>query len=1728
MPHIPGHEYSPQRRLSYGRTPQPVTPPVQPVEQDRGFLSNIWDEYLQPGLETAVQLPGVKQTLQGLEAAQQRVVVPAVSRLLEPVPIKFEERPDAPEVSWYDIPGQFGRGDISFNFDQYVTPEGKFSPAALADMTLFNTLPLEVIGENINKDLDLFKPETRRSKNVDDEVKRVEQITKRPVTQVERRKIEEDLYKLPPYTRGIAEELPWVFLPQARVARAGLQATRTGQGLTTAGRLGATAPVARGALRGAELALKPVELIESGMARIIESPFRVTGAVVGRVINRNQIDNISRRGLIYADEVLQDKSYKLPSGETVPPSQKIFEINKEFEYKTGIPNRFNLEQRVDDTGVENFYATFNENAVIPDRVRIRTEEELANIPKEQFRSETLFDERQARLERGMDLDKPVRQDELMDFNFRRPEDMSIESRNRLLAQSPIGNTVDAIGRGLKSNKVLQAIGRQGKKADDFITERINKRFPNVPDWYVKFKNKANDSTSELRALIDGLIERGVNPVPLLRLSKEALINFPSRLTGSTSYAVNRASKRIQNLYTESIDPAIDQGVNALDISNFIRARFQQEILEKFPNRKPPKFEGVDEIITRDVIDDMVNLQSSRYKNYSKTQKDLLVKAADDVTEMYAETRRKLYDKGIISKETYEYFINNYKFYNPITYVEHADQLGSTIVPGKGRNIVDDGIRALDEDFKGKYTQTDPIGETLFQNIIRQEIRLINNENTRVFTRIFEKERGFKDVTDEFLTKKGNYKGKGENKKSYKDLYDDDLKTGYFSFYEDGERFIFGGRDSVKGKPEPIPRDVWEVLNGRAGLNLQSPNEIAQKIAMSNGWFRSMYTTYNPLFWTRNMVIDGLTVWLKTGTMPHKVGMELLRDLSSVATRGEQKFTNLIADLGGWQGDGYVGQAKLQASINKSLQNADQIGSGRVIKSQKDLSNELRNSTLDTAKNVFKKVGGAVESAPRQAVARKAFAKKIIEEFPQIKTDGDKELQRLLNLSKDEYVEEVFSNYKPGGGEGIGKGLVDTDTAIRTAANSLEATLNFSRGGATIKKWNDYILFLNAAMEGAKLPFRALGIDVSPVVRPVKNPVAGGPVYEFGSVKDQIRQALNNLTPGVKATTGATGRIMDNVSGGPFSVAMRLGAIIGTYWAVMEGWNKFEKFNGAPLYYDIPEYIRYNSLIFMLPSPRDEAGDYIIDPKTNRPEIRYLVIPHKLREWNSIFQAVTFFSEESDELDSYQDKSRWMTEVLKSTSPISDIPAPEIFNVGIEQLTGYDQWRNAPIVSEDFQEAPLKEQYSKHTTKTMREMAGIFDTLPTPEPIAKVIASPDRLEHLYESIFGGVGTNVVNMSDYTLSLFDDLRNAEPRPMEEQVEEFRNMNTTERREFMVTLDDKELEEFERELREPETTIPFWDKLLQSFFPQRTGGLERTQQARVDDTFENISVKESRIVSKTLAKTHQQFTQKQKENDDKLRAWMKGKTGEGVLSPSEWREERSSKFDKYEAAVLALGQKYKFSIQAQDEETKQQYYDALHTLAGQDTRTGVELLLSGYYNIKLNETPDSADWDVYNQARDEYLEGIRLKSEANNDNLYNDLIRRIEAGSTELEKYYKKGSDLLSEYWSIGNSLDDLYGRGYSNTNPELNNKWQQYLNADTGTKSQLRRSDQQINTLVQRRSALRKLYVQNSSPDIDGTLAFWYGDFYKPITAVGKQIYTRYYGGQQLFTNVQGIGTTFIPR
>ena len=100
------------------------------------------------------------------------------------------------------------------------------------------------------------------------------------------------------------------------------------------------------------------------------------------------------------------------------------------------------------------------------------------------------------------------------------------------------------------------------------------------------------------------------------------------------------------------------------------------------------------------------------------------------------------------------------------------------------------------------------------------------------------------------------------------------------------------------------------------------------------------------------------------------------------------------------------------------------------------------------------------------------------------------------------------------------------------------------------------------------------------------------------------------------------------------------------------------------------------------------------------------------------------------------------------------------------------------------------------------------------------------------------------------------------------------------------------------------------------------------------------------------------------------------------------------------------------------------------------------------------------------------------------------------------------------------------GYSARYPQIAQQWNDYLNADTGTKAQLRRSNPQMNSLVKRRSDLRKLYVQRSSPVVDETLAFWYGDFYSPVTPGGREVINRIYGRAPSTTAISNVG--FIPR
>ena len=282
------------------------------------------------------------------------------------------------------------------------------------------------------------------------------------------------------------------------------------------------------------------------------------------------------------------------------------------------------------------------------------------------------------------------------------------------------------------------------------------------------------------------------------------------------------------------------------------------------------------------------------------------------------------------------------------------------------------------------------------------------------------------------------------------------------------------------------------------------------------------------------------------------------------------------------------------------------------------------------------------------------------------------------------------------------------------------------------------------------------------------------------------------------------------------------------------------------------------------------------------------------------------------------------------------------------------------------------------------------------------------------------------------------------------------------------------------------------------------------------------------KAMSKVRRNLLNEQQQNDDYLTNWRDKKISGGKLSPKEWRDAKSDKWQKYEGATLAVSEIYKRAIQGADDETRDSYYDTLYNAAGMmpDVRMGVDFLLAGYYAIEPTETdPTNVNWDEFFEARAEYVENIRTSSEAAGDDLHAQFTRSLQANDTPTEIAYDESRRMLAPYWNAGKNPDELYPNmqpPLSQAMPQVAQQWTQYLAADRGTQRQMYDSIPLIETLVKRRSQLRdSILIQDgmNGGGLDEALVFWYGDFHEGVTSRGKAFHNKLYGSN-------GIG--FTPR
>ena len=1918
----------------------------------------IWDKYIAPAglkaLETGVNLPVVKQGLEGIEAIHRRGVVPVVSRALEPLPFEWQETGPQEDKAWWDAVGRFQQGRVAPNFDQYITPEGSFSPSGVFEQVQ-NINPFTniaaMIGENVNVPME-FEADTMRKQNIDIESQKREAQLGRPLSVRERREVGEDLYKLPPYTRGIAEELPYFAIPPARVMRTGLQTLRTGPRLssfsTATGAARPLAQPARGVVRGAEIALKPLEVMEEAIARAVVAPFRFAATGIATAINRNQVNGLIERIAIDSNQIRV-----MSEGIEDVPTQKIVDgANERFKRYTDIddevfilqdgvivrnpdvviPPRINIRTKavVDDferldaiQAVEQEIPRTAEEAVMgrrpsppetpaarvpeavpeavtPDLVLYRGtkagvgqveqgltdtgvlpfgEGVLHTTPSEQlaksFGEDVAKYNVNVRPHQIWDMDAPVSSyrdyfgstrlvqllaaetqsvsrnldyytDEVLDEMFdslgelyerhvqdefgsyadtndilRRNGIKLIKSTDPMeevgiLDTSILDEVVEAVPeavtpavapeptqlsddlllrsvvsdiegtpRPLTDEQLVRGLTREidfperptaqevvpeevtptvtpsvapeptfgiyppesiqqyqqrrqrgggaghteieeiaasglWKKfgrgipvgdVPDKIARAIKDRNPMSADTYVKLMFSYWDSSYGLRILQDNWV-RARHPGGLFRPgSKEDVVGALILAAGAPS----RGAYKYTNFIRNDIIPILEMGVKQADIERYLHLKHWPSIQQgaRLQNKKLP--DVIDPVTgERTSSAEILTWDADLRKRYSKEQYDAIVEGATKVRDEYANMRTRLLDEGIISQRLHDELASAYPWYNPIEYIEFRlenktmrgnKEISST----RNQQVTSQGIYEF-SDNPEVMGALPPLGETMLRKLIQTELRISRNRVTKQVVRMVnEQTQGLKQVSgpgvrasDDKFERIIKKKGQPDEKRLLPVPYNESIDSGYFSYFENGERYVFGGVDG-----EEIPKWLWDSVNGRAGMAIRGQGEVNTILAASNRYFRGVYTTYNPLFFVRNAVIDMYTALIRAGILPHTTIAKIVESLYKAGTGAENRLLELQQAVGGYQARFYDVDANYR-QIAKELSEAGHINNVHVLgknASPKELDKLLRATAIQTGQGIGGKLkraipatGEAIEQAPRLAVMEKSLIKLI----------GKDEYQRLMKLPREKFQKELLDNWTPKfnvNDEVIPNSqprgpLVESSELRHAAVNGIDSTINFGRGGDQIRRWNQYVLFLNAAFEGFKLPFRSLGIDLHPDIRPVENPVAGGPQFEFGT--DTF------------AGRGQTGRTLD-ITGGRKQAAMILGGATVTYWGIQTNWNKREKFNGIPLYYDVPQYVRYNALVFMLPAERDDSGDYILDPQTGRPTPRYIVLPHKLREWNWFMQSATLLDEITDE-EVPLDKSKFAGEIWKSTSPISDIPIPEIVNVGVEQYTGMDFWRNAPIVDEELQGMESQEQYDRNTSETIRRISGMMGDANIPE-FDIPLGSPQRLEHLYESITGGTGRMVTSMTDYGLRAMDDLRKLEDRPMEQKVEDYRNMDRTSRIEFQTSLSPKEYDEFQKEIRMPRKEIPFWNAMLNSFYPERGGGLRETGRMATEDMFPNVSGEDVEKAGRAMSKVRRELLEQQMESDDKLNSWVEGGTN-NVLSPSEWREEKSNKWKRYEGAELAVSQIYHRSIQGQDEETRDRYYQSLYTAAGKmsDMRVGIDLLLAGYYAIEPESSdPSNTEWNQFFADREAYVENIRISSEASGDGLHDEFQRRLSANDTIAEKRYDSARQYLAPYWNIGRNIDDLWPG--ASQSPQMVEKWNRYLNLDRGRQSQMYDTDKQVQTLVKMRSDLRKQYVmmdyqKNGSPVMDELLVFWYGDFYEGATPQGQAYHRSLYQSQ----------------
>ena len=862
-----------------------------------------------------------------------------------------------------------------------------------------------------------------------------------------------------------------------------------------------------------------------------------------------------------------------------------------------------------------------------------------------------------------------------------------------------------------------------------IIRAIRERAPRSADRFQRFLDNIWDEKRQIRTIIDHLAIKGKLREPQMAElfkpgGKYDLLAALHLAQGTMFRPITRYNNFFNDLQKELYAELPDTKEDLVkEVGLYIQAKNWTDIGKVKAKRREgwePRrllFDGkkfhTDNTVNKDFrkwIGDTPGEQptaDSMINRLTPEEFEAVVEGAKKVQRLYNVERNRMERTGFLSKERAAEWRRDFQWYNPTVYAEMIDNDAVAMGMANTSNmfsVTDNGFRHLADNLPD-YHALDPLDpEVMQRHLIQNELKILKNTTAKmIHALVGEKQtRWIEDVSSRFVDEKG-FALPVPHPKIMGD------KRGYLSFFENGNRKVFGGvgEDISKDHPAPVPEVVFDVIYGKGGLATMGSYHPENFVGWLAGLRRGTITTFNPVFMVTNGVIDMFTVWLRRGIMPRSVIEQLIKSYPGIVNNSENRLIEIAKAAGYLQSRTTNVQqysSNLQRQINKYGHDAlvlyDTTGSDTSLKIARAMDDIMEKKFLKPLKWVGEKwsrSAQAVEQAARLEVAERVLRQRL----------GPEEFDKLMDMSPKNFSDQLLVNY-----QGTGRGLAD-DPRIREAGMAaLESTVNFGRGGTFFRRINPYSYFLNAAMEGTKLPFRAMGINLFPAVRPIQNrtpdDIRLNRFYEWGNFDKEISKGVipdalpyprkrgvtatayegaditerttpgGVLSPNLRVTEGlenlintyaaGTMPIIDSarVKGAKLvtgrgmqasnAAMMRMAGVLSAQASIM-GWNLMHADEWG--YWEIPGWIKYSGFLIMLPPNRDEDGEVEKD-LNGKIKPSYIVVPHRTREWSVLTGPVQFMFEEMSQVfgktaEGKNDFKLFVKGLIGQSSPSENLP-----------------------------------------------------------------------------------------------------------------------------------------------------------------------------------------------------------------------------------------------------------------------------------------------------------------------------------------------------------------------------------------------------------------------------------------------------------------------------------------